>query len=177
VPDLSAAIRSGWLGRKTGVGFYDYRTRFWRREPRPHARFGALLQSARRPAGTSPTPKGEEAIQWRLVLPMVNEAARLMQEGVTDSPDAIDLATVLGLGFAPFRGGLIQFARSVGLEQIHGRLEELAKSCGPRFQPAAALDRLTLTPWPGPASAPTGSPSPAAAPPPIASGNPEHERV
>ena len=176
-PDLGAAIRSGWLGRKTGVGFYDYRTRPWRRQPRPHVRFRALLQSARHPAGAGVIPTDEAAIQWRLVLPMVNEAARLMQEGVTDSPEAIDLATVLGLGLAPFQGGLIQFARTVGLDQVRGRLEELTKSCGPRFQPAATLDRLTLTPQPGPAPAPTGSPIPAAAPPPITSDNPEHERV
>ena len=59
-----------------------------------------------------------DAIQWRLVLPMTNEAARVLDEGVTDSTDAIDLATVLGLGLAPFRGGLARFADSVGAEHL-----------------------------------------------------------
>ena len=77
-----------------------------------------------------------EAIQWRLVLPMVNEAARVLEEGVTDSTDAIDLATVLGWAFAPFRGGLARFADSVGADQVVVRLNGLAARLGPRFEPA-----------------------------------------
>ena len=57
---------------------------------------------------------------------MVNEAARLLEEGVTDSTDAIDLATVLGTGLAPFRGGLANFADAVGIENAVKRLDELA---------------------------------------------------
>ena len=64
---------------------------------------------------------------------MVNEAARLLAEGVTDSADTVDLATVLGLGFAPFRGGLAKFADTVGTEKIVAQLEELAAKHGPRF--------------------------------------------
>ena len=50
------------------------------------------------------------AMQRRLVQPMIDAAVKLLEEGVTDSPETIDLATVLGLGLAPFRGGLMQFA-------------------------------------------------------------------
>ncbi len=59
----------------------------------------------------------DETIQWRLVLPMVNAAAGLLEGNVVQSADTIDLATVLGTGFAPFRGGLAHFADSVGVEQ------------------------------------------------------------
>jgi 3-hydroxyacyl-CoA dehydrogenase/enoyl-CoA hydratase/3-hydroxybutyryl-CoA epimerase len=89
------------------------------------------------------TPTGatvtDEQIQWRLVLPMVNEAARVLAEGVTSSADDIDLATVLGLGFAPFRGGLAKFAEDVGLKAVAHRLDELSVRHGPRFAPAELL--------------------------------------
>ena len=72
---------------------------------------------------------------------MVNEAAKLLDEGVTDSTDAIDLATVLGTGLAPFRGGLARFADAAGTETIVTKLDELAAKHGPRFEPAPLLRR------------------------------------
>jgi 3-hydroxyacyl-CoA dehydrogenase/enoyl-CoA hydratase/3-hydroxybutyryl-CoA epimerase len=100
----------------------------------------------------APTPPGgrtapldsasKEAIQSRLVLPMVNEAAKLLEEGVVDSTDAIDLAMVLGTGLAPFRGGLVKFADGVGIDKIVVKLEALAAKHGPRFAPAPLLRRL-----------------------------------
>ena len=87
-----------------------------RKEPKPplNDETGRPCSAAARD-GAQPS---EDDIQWRLVLPMVNEAARLLAEGVTDSADAVDLATVLGLGFAPFRGGLAQFADTVGADKL-----------------------------------------------------------
>ena len=84
--------------------------------------FGPGFASARavphdRLAARSGSPARED-IQWRLVLPMANEAARVLGEGATDSADDIDLATVLGFGFAPFRGGVARFAEEAGVEAI-----------------------------------------------------------
>ena len=70
---------------------------------------------------------------------MVNEAAKLLGEGVTDSADTVDLATVFGTGFAPFRGGLARFADAVGAEELVKRLNDLATKHGPRFLPAEPL--------------------------------------
>ncbi len=84
----------------------------------------------------------EEAIQWRLISMMANEAARTLSEGITDLPDAINLGTVLGLGFAPFRGGLATFIDHVGTETIVDRLRDLAYRHGGRFTPADLLQRL-----------------------------------
>ena len=89
-------------------------------------------------------PSVAESIQWRLVLPMVNEAAKLLDKGVTDSTDAVDLATVLGTGLAPFRGGLARFADTAGTETIVTKLDELAAKHGPRFEPAPLLRRLSV---------------------------------
>src|SRR5205085_3931467 len=88
--------------------------------------------------GDVPEPKADEmeAIAWRVILPMANEAARLLEEGVIDSTDAIDLATVLGTGLAPFRGGLAHFVDATGVEFIVQRLEQFQTKHGARFAPA-----------------------------------------
>jgi hypothetical protein len=91
---------------------------------------------------------GAEGIAWRLVLPMVNQSARVIDEGIVESTEAIDLATVLGLGLAPFRGGLVQFARSVGLPELTSRLNDQAAIHGPRFAPSPALAELIEPPVP-----------------------------
>ena len=96
-PLLDLALAQGLRGKKSGEGFYRYTEK-----PSPNERFpGASSMS-----GTVPP----EDVQSRLLEKMADEARLVMQERVVDSPDAIDLATVLGLGFAPFRGGLATFA-------------------------------------------------------------------
>jgi 3-hydroxyacyl-CoA dehydrogenase len=150
-PSLLTAIERGWLGKKSGRGFYVY-TQKPKKGIKADAGELALNQEMASlvRAGGSPAPGGngaahaldEQAIQWRAVLPMVNEAARLLEEGVTDSTDAIDLATVLGTGLAPFRGGLASFADAVGCADAVKRLDELAARHGPRFVPAVLLRDL-----------------------------------
>ena len=99
-----------WLGKKSGRGFYIYdetkRRRHRSAAPRGNVDLlGVLGQHSHWVALDA------DSIQRRLVTPMVNEAQRALQEGVTDSAETIDLASVLGLGLAPFRGGIMQFAK------------------------------------------------------------------
>jgi 3-hydroxyacyl-CoA dehydrogenase len=75
----------------------------------------------------------------RLLYPMVNEAARVLDEGLVAGPEWVDLAMVLGTGFAPFRGGPLRYADRVGLPAVVSRLRELAGTHGPRFDPSPAL--------------------------------------
>jgi 3-hydroxyacyl-CoA dehydrogenase / enoyl-CoA hydratase / 3-hydroxybutyryl-CoA epimerase len=143
------AFNQKWLGKKTGKGFYVHGGRRRRSAPAPINE--ELLRTF---AGSTPEPAPldetarqalHESIQWRLVLPMVNETARLLEEDVTDSTDAVDLATVLGLGLAPFRGGLVQFANTVGAEEIVRRLDDLAGRHGERFTPSELLREVART--------------------------------
>lgn len=67
------------------------------------------------------------AIAQRLVFPVVNEAAICLAEGVARRPEDIDLAMVFGTGFAPFRGGPLQYAQSIGIQKVVDGLQELAK--------------------------------------------------
>jgi 3-hydroxyacyl-CoA dehydrogenase len=93
------------------------------------------------PRGEPSHGVAEQELQWRLVLAMANEAARALSEGVTDSADDIDLATVHGLGFPPFRGGVAKFVEDEGVDLIVRRLDQLAARHGPRF---AAADLLRV---------------------------------
>ncbi|KAA0069068.1 3-hydroxyacyl-CoA dehydrogenase NAD-binding domain-containing protein [Rhodanobacter sp. T12-5] len=84
-------------------------------------------------------------LQDRMILPMVNEAVACLADGVVDDADLLDAGVIFGTGFAPFRGGPIQYARSVGVDQLRSRLEQLARSYGERFKPKHGWDHQALT--------------------------------
>ena len=136
VKTFAQATAQRWLGKKTGRGFYHH----GEKKPTPNAELLEILTAGHPPVVES----CDENIQRRLVLPMVNEAAKLLAEHVTDSTDTIDLATVMGLGLAPFRGGIVQYANSMGTEKIVSQLEDLAVRHGPRFAPAALLKHAAM---------------------------------
>jgi 3-hydroxyacyl-CoA dehydrogenase/enoyl-CoA hydratase/3-hydroxybutyryl-CoA epimerase len=124
------AKERGWLGKKSGQGFYVYPKSRRKRDVRPEVNDELLKPSAAAP--------NDESIQRRLVMPMVNESARALKEGVTDSADTIDLATVLGLGLAPFRGGIMNFASSIDADQVMCR-PDTATSVQPNLEGKAAV--------------------------------------
>ena len=74
-----------------------------------------------------------------MIYPIINEAARVLDEKVVESPALLDLAMVMGTGFAPFRGGPLRYADSVGIEGI---VEFLTGTGEPRLQPFELLLRL-----------------------------------
>jgi 3-hydroxyacyl-CoA dehydrogenase/enoyl-CoA hydratase/3-hydroxybutyryl-CoA epimerase len=107
------------LGKKGGRGFYRYQGKksSLNSEIDPH------LKQVRREYGGASGYTREE-IQRRLMLPMVFEAARALEEGIAESPEDIDIALVLGTGFPPFRGGLLKWVDSVGIETLVNQAEE-----------------------------------------------------
>lgn len=129
------ATQMKWLGKKSGRGFYVHDTKKKRNAtPAVNEELVRVLNS-----GSPAQGLDVESIQWRLVLPMVNETARVLEDRVTGSTDTVDLATVFGIGLAPFRGGIVQFTNTVGTGQIVRRLNELASKHGERFAPATPL--------------------------------------
>lgn len=130
-PWLDDLSLEGRLGTKTGRGFYKYDGRE-RKDPDPEVyRLLGL-----RPGIEHPDPA---ALADRMVLPMVNEAARCLAEKVVSGPGDLDLALILGTGFPPFRGGLCRWADTLGLQAIVATLERLEGSVGDRFRPSEAL--------------------------------------
>lgn len=91
-------------------------------------------------AQTNKKTPGE--VQDRLVLLMLNEAARCMEEGVVNDPAQLDLAMIFGTGFPPFQGGILKYADSVGIAVIHSKLEFLSRVAGDRYQPCALLHSM-----------------------------------
>src|SRR5207248_5622509 len=78
-------------------------------------------------------------LQRRLVYPIINEAAKCLEAGVVAEPWVVDLAMVLGTGFAPFRGGPLRTADAIGVGRVVRELDELRSRNGERFEPAPLL--------------------------------------
>jgi 3-hydroxyacyl-CoA dehydrogenase/enoyl-CoA hydratase/3-hydroxybutyryl-CoA epimerase len=132
-PWLDRLTGDGRLGTKNGRGIYRYEDGE-RKEPDASV-YGLLGLPSRI---QSPDP---DHIVDRMVLPMVNEAARCLEEGVVRSAGDLDLALIFGTGFPPFRGGLCRWADQEGLSRIIGTLERLEGAVDSRFAPSEALVR------------------------------------
>ena len=132
---LEVMVARGALGRKSGAGFYVHRGR---------ASANGMLSSYIREAGGRGGRLGLKrgVVQERLVVPMVNEAARCLDEGVVARAGDVDMASVLGFGFPPFRGGVLRFADALGLKDVLARLERLREVEGPRFAPSPLIMKL-----------------------------------
>ncbi len=122
----------GLLGKKSGKGFYIHNRQ---RTPNP-----AIYQFLTNKNNRSTTP--EECLQ-RMIYTMINEAARCLQEQIVDDPDTLDIGMILGTGFPPFRGGLIHYAKSVGIDKITHALKGFELTLkAERFRPCEYLWRL-----------------------------------
>jgi 3-hydroxyacyl-CoA dehydrogenase / enoyl-CoA hydratase / 3-hydroxybutyryl-CoA epimerase len=125
---LERMIARGWLGRKSGKGFYDYSG--GRERPNPQ------LAEFQPPP---PSSVNEGDLRDRLVLVMVNEAARCLEEQVVDAPEDVDFGMIMGTGWAPFRGGPLRYADLIGISTVVSRLNGLRDRVEAHFQPC---DRL-----------------------------------
>ncbi len=130
-------VQRGYLGQKTGRGVYRY-------EPGSHTPLSSdetaeVVAEVREETRRQPRDVGREEITERLVLRMVCEAYRVLEEGVARNASDVDVAMVLGTGFPDFRGGVVTYASDVGLDRVRRRLEQLAAQYGERFFPCERL--------------------------------------
>jgi 3-hydroxyacyl-CoA dehydrogenase/enoyl-CoA hydratase/3-hydroxybutyryl-CoA epimerase len=126
-PGLDEKLESGKRGKKDGQGLYVWHDG---KAQKPEVGKDYVM-----PAD----------LQERMILPMVNEAVACLADGVVDDADLLDAGVIFGTGFAPFRGGPIQYARSAGIDATRKRLEQLAKLYGERFRPRHGWDHPALT--------------------------------
>jgi 3-hydroxyacyl-CoA dehydrogenase/enoyl-CoA hydratase/3-hydroxybutyryl-CoA epimerase len=134
-PILERMLKTDRLGRKNDRGFYRYEDGKEKEvDDEVYADLGL----------PDPQPgvlNGEE-IRRRLVLVMINEAARTLGDGIVARAAEVDLGMIMGTGFPPFRGGLLRFADEQHPRAILERLRGLADSLGERFKPAPVLEEL-----------------------------------
>jgi 3-hydroxyacyl-CoA dehydrogenase / enoyl-CoA hydratase / 3-hydroxybutyryl-CoA epimerase len=124
----------GRLGKKNGEGFYEYEKG---KRKEPDGSVYELIGVA--PSVEDPDPR---TIVDRMVLRMVDEAARCLAEEVVASPEELDLAMIMGAGFPPFRGGVCRYADQRGPARIVETLERLAQEVGPRYEPSDELRKV-----------------------------------
>jgi len=131
----------GRFGQKTAKGFYLYEE--GSRTPRPDAEVERIIVRTSARFGIARRPIGRQEIVERLIFPMINEGARILEEKIAQRPGDIDVIWIYGYGFPMWRGGPMYYADGVGLARIRDRLADLARSTGDqRHEPAALLARL-----------------------------------
>jgi 3-hydroxyacyl-CoA dehydrogenase/enoyl-CoA hydratase/3-hydroxybutyryl-CoA epimerase len=146
-PALEKMCQAGWLGQKSGLGFYRYQGKKKTvhvealAKLREELNAKSEIQDESRQVPDFLFRISDDLARERMVCLMVNEAAACLAEGLAPSADVIDLAMVLGTGWAPHRGGPLRYADDRGCRDVVDTLENLARHHGRRFEPCAELRR------------------------------------
>lgn len=142
-PLLVQMVKQQRLGVKKGKGFYKY-TKPGKPGAEPKGEVDPSLDEVIKPLlRDRPRPSAEEATN-RLFLPMLLEATRVLEDKVVRDPRDLDLGLIFGIGFPPFKGGVLYWADSIGLDKVLEMLKPLEK-LGPRFQPTPMLLEMAKT--------------------------------
>lgn len=118
------------LGAKSGIGFYIH-----------NKTFKKVNEDITKPYNLNRQFTDEQIIQ-RCIYIMINEASRCLEEGVVESVDVINFALITGAGFPPYKGGILNYANDVGLENVLNHLKDLHSRYGIRFKPSKLLEKL-----------------------------------
>lgn len=132
---LDTMIAAGLLGRKTGRGFYLHEDGGKNAQPNREADRFRLNETAR--------GWDRAELQARMVMLMVNEAARCLEESVVAGPEDVDFGMIMGTGFAPFRGGPLRYADAEGAAVLAGAMQRMVDAGEPRFAPCELLGKLS----------------------------------
>ena len=129
----------GRVGQKAGKGWYLYDDQ---RKPTPDPEVVALIRSTAREAGIPQRTFSDDEIVERCVYALINEGARILEEGFAKRASDIDVIYLNGYGFPAWRGGPMFYADRTGLGRIHGRIVALHRELGERWAPAPLLTAL-----------------------------------
>jgi len=140
-PILEHLVAAGRLGQKSGKGFYRYdgRTRI------PDPQVTALIEGVSRELGIERRRMPDEEILDRLLHPLVNEGARILDEGIAIRSSDIDVVYVNGYGFPAYRGGPMFWGQQAGLPRVIETMRRLSVTHGERWRPAPLLERLAAS--------------------------------
>jgi 3-hydroxyacyl-CoA dehydrogenase/enoyl-CoA hydratase/carnithine racemase len=137
-PLTELIYQTGCYGRKTGAGYMDYSGA----KPVPNKKVEDVIQGYLTENAVSPKKLSDQDIVDAMLALAINEAAFMIEQGVCDRPQDMDLAMIYGTGFPPYRGGIFRYADKWGVANVHSKLVELEKQYGSRFQPANLLKEM-----------------------------------
>jgi 3-hydroxyacyl-CoA dehydrogenase len=136
-----ALCERGRYGQKTGKGFYLYEA--GSRAPKPDPEVEQLIVATSARLGVTRRTIDKNEIVERLLFPVINEGARVLEEGIAARPGDIDVIWVYGYAFPAWRGGIMHWADTLGLAYVRDRLVEFAARTGDaRHKPAPLLAKL-----------------------------------
>ncbi len=131
----------GRFGQKTGKGWYRYEP--GNRKPIPDPEVEKIISQYRKDNNLKTRSISDDEIVERLVYALVNEGAKILEEGIALRASDIDMVYLTGYGFPPYRGGPMFYADTVGLPKVLARIESFAKGyMGQVWKPAPLLAKL-----------------------------------
>ncbi|MEX6725402.1 3-hydroxyacyl-CoA dehydrogenase NAD-binding domain-containing protein [Parapedomonas caeni] len=138
----SELVKRGRLGQKQGGGYYDYDEN---RRPTPSPVATEVIREVAAEKGIAPRTADDAEILARLLYPVVNEGAKILEEGIAIRASDIDVALMMGYNWPVYTGGPMFWAETVGLANIVAKLKELESRYGAAFKPAALLEQLAAS--------------------------------
>ncbi len=134
-------VEANRLGQKTGAGFYRYDSETRRRETDEEV--VRMIRDEAERLGVEQREISDQEIQQRLIFAMINEGAKILEEGVAGRSGDIDVIWINGYGFPRYRGGPMQYADEIGLEKVLQGIQAFQDRLGDRYwKPAALLEDL-----------------------------------
>jgi 3-hydroxyacyl-CoA dehydrogenase/enoyl-CoA hydratase/carnithine racemase len=137
-PINELVYQTGCYGRKTGAGWFDYSSE----KPFPNPKVQEVVKKYLKENMIQPKKISQKEIMDRMLARAINEAAYMIQEEICDRPQDMDLAIIYGLGFPPYRGGILRYADAWGIRNVYEHLLKLEKEHGARFKPASLLKEM-----------------------------------
>ncbi len=140
-PLIERLVAIGRYGQKTGAGFYRYEGR----KPVSDPEVTKLIEEVAAEAGVKRRTITDDEIMPRMLSPLVNEGAKILEEGIALRASDIDVVYCHGYGFPKHLGGPMYWAERHGFDRILATMRELSGRFGPRYRPAPLLERLATS--------------------------------
>jgi len=138
IPDRICEL--GRFGQKTAGGYYDYKE--GDRTPIPNPEVQAIIEQVSKEKNITRSEFSDEEIVKRCLYPLINIGAQILDEGMAMRPSDIDIIYINGYGFPAYRGGPMQWADSIGLENVLADIKRFHAEFGERWRPAPLLEKL-----------------------------------
>ncbi|NIJ40597.1 3-hydroxyacyl-CoA dehydrogenase [Parvibaculum indicum] len=126
-------------GQKTGAGYYDYDEE---RNATPSPVVEKMILDYAAEKGINRRQISDDEILERCIYPMINEGAKILEEGKAIRASDIDIVWIYGYGFPRYRGGPMFYGDTVGLDKVLGKMKEFQSQMGDDFKPSALLEKL-----------------------------------